>query len=281
MTTLATVAGLFVYPVKSMRAIAREKVRLTALGFEWDRQWMLVDRKGTFLSQRTHPQLARFVPEITLDALVVRSGDLLPLEVPLEAPPAAGNRDSGERIAVRVHRDPCVGVDQGEAAARWASAALGEALRLVRVPPDPQRMTNPAFAGSARAPLSFTDAFPLLICNETSLADLNTRLPEPVPMERFRPNLVLAGLPAWAEDRIDSLTIGAVTLQLVKPCTRCTIPGIDQRTGAAGTDPAPALRAFRFDKTLRGVTFGENAVIVSGAGCELARGSPCRVNFRA
>jgi uncharacterized protein len=281
MTTPARVAGLFVYPVKSMRAIACEKVRVTALGFEWDRQWMLVDQQGTFLSQRTHPQLARFVPQITADVLVVRSGGLPPLEVPLEAPHPAKTRDSGERIAVRVHRDPCVGVDQGSTAAQWASTALGETLRLVRVPPDPRRVANPVFAGATPAPMGFADGFPLLVCNEASLADLNTHLPEPIPMERFRPNLVLAGLPAWAEDRIDSLAIGAVTLRLVKPCTRCTIPGIDQRSGAAGTDPAPALRAFRFDKRLHGVTFGQNCVVASGAGCEVARGSPCSVNFRA
>ena len=84
-------------------------------------------------------------------------------------------------------------------------------------------------------------------------------------MERFRPNVVLEELPAWAEDRIDTLTIGEVTLRLVKPCTRCTIPSIDQQTGEASTDPLPVLRQFRFSKTLRGVTFGENAVIVTGS----------------
>jgi uncharacterized protein YcbX len=274
MTASATIVDVFVYPLKSARGIARETARLAATGFEWDRQWMFVDARGTFLSQRTHPQLARLVPEITTEALVVRATGRPPLEVPLAA--ATGG---GERIAVRVHRDPCVGIDQGPTAARWASETLGEALRLVRVPPDPARRANPAFAGTTPAPMGFADGFPLLVCNEASLADLNTRLPQPIPMERFRPNLVLSGLPAWAEDRIDSLTIGAVKLRLVKPCTRCTIPSIDQRSGMPATDPAPALRELRFNAALRGVTFGENAVLDAGPGTAISRGAQCRVTF--
>jgi uncharacterized protein len=274
MTASATIVGVFVYPLKSARGIARQAARLAPTGLEWDRQWMFIDARGSFLSQRTHPQLACLVPDVTAEALVVRAPGRPPLELPLAA--SAGR---GERVAVRVHRDACVGIDQGHTAAQWASETLGEALRLVRVPPLPARRANPAFAGPMPAPMGFADGFPLLVCNEASLADLNTRLPQPIPMERFRPNLVLSGLPAWAEDRIDSLTIGGVTLRLVKPCTRCTIPSIDQHSGMPATDPAPALRAFRFDKTLHGVTFGENAVVEVGVGEEILCGSPSRVTF--
>jgi len=275
MTTTASLIGLYVYPLKSARGIALERARTVATGLEWDRQWMLVNTQGTFLSQRTHPQLAHFVPEITAEALIIRAPGRLPLEVPLRA----DGRPGGERLAVRVHRDPCVGIDQGHAAAQWVSEALGEPLRLVRVPPDPARTADPEYAGPTAAPMGFADGFPLLVCNEASLADLNTRLPEPIPMDRFRPNLVLSGLAAWAEDRIDSLNLGEMTLRLVKPCTRCTIPSVDQRTGMRALDPAPVLREFRFDKTLRGVTFGENAIIVKGQGHEVRRGSPCQVTL--
>jgi uncharacterized protein len=274
MTAIATIAGLFIYPLKSARRIAPQAARLTDTVFEWDRQWMFVDTRGTFLSQRTHPQLARLVPALTADALVVRAPGRPPLELPL-----APADQRGERIEVRVHRDPCVGIDQGTIAAQWASETLGEPLRLVRVPPDPSRRANPEFAGSQPAPMGFADGFPLLVCNEASLADLNTRLPEPIPMECFRPNVVLSGLPAWSEDRIESLTAGAVQLRLVKPCTRCTIPSIDQATGLPALDPAPALRAFRFDKALRGITFGENGVIEAGVGAELRCGMQCRISF--
>ena len=127
--------------------------------------------------------------------------------------------------------------------------------------------------------MGFADGFPVLVCSEASLADLNERMARSVPMNRFRPNVVLKGLPAWAEDEIESISVGDIVLRLVKPCTRCTIPSVDQRRGVFSTDPAPVLRTFRFDRTLRGITFGENAVIAAGAGCELERGAKCRVAF--
>jgi hypothetical protein len=271
MAAIATVAGLFVYPLKSARGIACSRVRLGTTGFEGDRQWMLVNAHGVFLSQRTHPQLACIVPELDADELVLHAPGLPPLRLPRSY--------SGECLSVRVHQDRCVGLDQGADAAEWASHAAGEAVRLVRVPAHTERCANPNFAGTAPAPMGFADGFPVLVCNAASLEDLNTRLPEGIPMERFRPNVVLEGLPAWAEDRIDALTFGEVTLRLVKPCTRCTIPSIDQRTGQPAIDPAAVLRQFRFDKLLRGVTFGENAVIVTGIAREIARGAACRVDF--
>jgi uncharacterized protein len=180
---------------------------------------------------------------------------------------------------VRVHRDACVGLDEGDAAAEWASHIAREPARLVRAPAQVERFANPAFAGSVPAPMGFADGFPVLVCNQASLDDLNTRLPERIPMERFRPNVVIEGLPAWAEDRIDALTVDGVTLRLVKPCTRCTIPSIDQQSGEPAIDPAPVLRRFRFDKRLHGVTFGENAVIASAQQREIARGAACEVSF--
>jgi uncharacterized protein YcbX len=271
MTTIATITDLFVYPVKSTRAVAKSNVRITGTGFEWDRQWMAINANGVFLSQRTHPQLARIVPEVTANALVLTAPNLPPLQLP--------HSNQGERVAVRVHRDACVGVDQGATANEWMSRALGESVRLVRVPPDPLRRANPAFAGTVSAPMGFADGYPVLVCNRASLDDLNGRMPEAIPMERFRPNIVLEGLPAWAEDRIDSIQVGDLTLRLVKPCVRCTIPSVDQQTGLASTDPAPVLKTFRFSKALLGITFGENAVIVSGTGCEIERGADCHVTF--
>lgn len=268
-----SVTGLYVYPVKSARGIARARVTLVPTGFEWDRQWMIVNAAGVFLSQRTHPQLARIVPQVTADALVLNAPGLAALSLPLES--------HGGRAAVRVWDDACVGIDQGSAAHEWASRAVGEAVRLIRVSPDMARNANPKFAGATPAPLGFPDAYPVLVCNEASLEDLNQRLPERIPMERFRPNLVLRGLPAWAEDHIDMLTLGPVQLRLVKPCTRCTIPSIDQQSGEHSTDPAPALKQFRFSRTLRGVMFGENAVIVRGSGEAIERGAAVSVAHEA
>ena len=268
---VATVCDLFIYPVKSTRGIAKSSARVAATGFEWDRQWMVIDGKGCFLSQRTHPQLTQIAPEIHADALVLNAPPLPQLSVPFS--------DGGERRAVRVHEDRCVGVDQGPAAGEWVSAVVGQPVRLVRVPRTSERIANPKFAGTTRAPMGFADGYPMLVCNQASLEDLNQRMPAPIPMERFRPNIVLAGLAPWAEHHIDTLTIGEVTLRLVKPCTRCSIPSIDQHTGRPSMNPVPVLRAFRFNRELRGVTFGENAVIVAGAGRELLRGAPCKVRL--
>jgi uncharacterized protein YcbX len=268
-----SVTGLYVYPVKSMRGIARARATLAPSGFEWDRQWMIVNAGGVFLTQRTHPQLARIVPQVTADALVLNAPGLSALSVPLDA--------AGARTAVRIWDDGCVGIDQGSAAREWVSRAVGEAVRLVRVSPDMGRVANPKFAGTTPAPIGFPDGYPVLVCNEASLEDLNERLPERIPMERFRPNIVLRGLPAWAEDHIETLTLGPVELRLVKPCIRCTIPSIDQQSGERSTDPAPALKQFRFSRALRGVMFGENAVIVRGSGEAIERGAVATATYEA
>ncbi len=262
---------LNVYPLKSARGITRPSVRLSATGLEWDRHWMVVREDGTFLTQRTHPRLASIATRLTSEALLLDGEGRETLVLPLEP--------QGERQPVRIWKDLCEGLDQGDAAAQWVSAVLDEPVRVVRAPPAPRRLASPEFTGNQPAPLAFPDGYPVLMCSRASLEDLNRRLPEALPMERFRPNLVIEGLPPFAEDRIATIQIGAVTLRLVKPCTRCIIPSTDQRTGVRGFDPLPVLRTFRFDPTLRGVTFGENAVIVAGIGATLERGAECRVTY--
>ena len=267
----ATVQELHVYPMKSARGIPQARVRLAATGFEWDRHWLVVRAEGMFLTQRTHPSLTRIATELTDEGLILTSEGSKPLLLPL-TPQGSGR-------AVRIWKDSCEGLDQGDEAAAWVSTVLGEPVRVVRTPATPDRRADSEFAGPHPAPLAFPDAFPILICNRASLDDLNSRLPEALPMDRFRPNLVLAGLPPFAEDRIASLAIGPIALTLVKPCTRCIIPSTNQRTGIRGLDPLPVLRTFRFDRKLLGVTFGENAVITHGAGEFLERGAECRVTY--
>jgi uncharacterized protein len=266
-----SVQELNVYPLKSARGIPKARVRLAATGFEWDRHWMVVREDGTFLTQRTHPSLTLISTELTSEGLALTAEGLEPLILPL-APQGASR-------PVRIFKDACEGLDQGEEAAAWVSQVLGEAVRVVRTAATPDRWASREFAGPYPAPVAFPDGYPILVCNRASLDDLNGRLPEPLPMERFRPSLVLAGLPPFAEDRIATIEIGPITLTLVKPCTRCIIPSTDQRTGIRGLDPLPVLRTFRFDRKLLGVTFGENAVIARGVGEVLERGSECRVTY--
>jgi MOSC domain-containing protein len=271
MTMAITVRELNVYPLKSARGIPKMRVRLAHTGFEWDRHWLVIREDGTFLTQRTHPALTQIVTDLTEDELILTSEGLKPLALPL-AP-------RGPVRPVRIWKDSCEALDLGDEPAAWVSQVLGTPVRLVRVPPTPGRKADPRYAGSLSAPIAFPDGYPILVCNRASLDELNRRAPEALPMERFRPNLVLAGLEPFAEDRIETIEIGPITLALVKPCTRCIIPSTDQRTGIRGFDPLPLLRTFRFDRKLLGVTFGENAVISRGVGAILERGAECRVRL--
>ncbi len=273
---MPTVQTLNIHPVKSARAVPLATVRLSTTGFEWDRQWMMVDAADSFVTQRTHPHLARVTSSVGPQALTLSAEGLEPLEVPLAI--------EGKPVTVQIFSDTCIAQDQGDEAAEWLSEAVGDAVRLVRVGPQMDRAANPRYAAPDRAPTTFVDGYPILVCNTASLEDLNARMPSPVPMERFRPNLVIAGLPPFEEDRIAALEIASsggepIRLRLVKPSTRCVIPSTDQRTGERSTNPLPFLRKFRFDRALKGVTFGENAVIASGVGQTISVGAQCTVRF--
>jgi len=270
---MTNVAELHVYPVKSCRGVARQSVRLAPTGFEWDRQWMVIDATDAFITQRTHPKLATIDPAVDPDALVLQAAGVESLRVPLA--------HEGAPVAVQVWNDRCVARDQGEAASEWLSAVIGDAVRLVRSAPQMDRQASARYAGPDPTPVTFVDGYPILVCSRSSLEELNSRMPSPVPMARFRPNLVLEGLAPFAEDRIAALQIGVATLRLVKPCTRCAITSTDQRTGERSTNPLPVLRQFRFNRELKGVAFGENAVISAGVGGAIAVGARCEALFRS
>jgi uncharacterized protein YcbX len=231
---------------------------------------MVVNAAAQFLTQRTHPHMARIVPQVSEGSLTLRHGELPDLQVP--------RGQGGEPLTVRIWDDVCEAVGQGSEADAWLTRALGEPVRLVRAQPQ-MRAASAGYAAPTPAPIGFPDGYPVLVVNAASLADLNTRLPQPMPMERFRPNIVLEGLPAWAEDRIAALTVGPVTLRLVKPCLRCSIPTVDHLTGEPAFNVLSVLRTFRFSHALHGVMFGENAVIERGAGEELKRGDAVRITW--
>ena len=269
--TSAVLTHLFIYPVKSTRGIALTSAGVAATGCEWDRRWMIVDENALFITQRSHPDLARIVPQITADALVLRAPGLPDLFVPFTS--------GGLPLPVRIWRSQCVALEEGPEAHEWLSGFLGQRVRLVKVSPGMGRVANPEYAKFAPAPINFPDGYPFLVCNQASLADLNTRLPQPMRMECFRPNLVLEGLAPWAEDDIETLTFPGVTLRFVKPCVRCVIPSRDYKTGENAVNPLPVLRKFRWSRPLKGVLFGENATLEAGGG-ELTLGSRCRITWR-
>jgi uncharacterized protein len=266
---VSTLSEINVYPVKACRGIALESSVVRASGLEWDRRWMFVDAKRTFLTQRTHPQLARITTRIAGETLDLAAPGLPALALPLA--------EEGTPIDTRVWQDGLTALDQGDEAAEWASEAIGEPARIVRAAKLTQRHANRAYTGATHAPMGFADGYPVLVVNRESLTELNRRMPEPIPIGRFRPNLVIDGLEPFAEDHIDTIVIGAVTLRLVKPCTRCVVTSTDQQTGERSTNPLPVLRTFRWSRDLKGVMFGENAVVESGAGNSVTRGAQCTI----
>ena len=251
-----SLAAIHIYPVKSLGGISLAKAEVTGRGLRHDRRFMVVDPRGDFFTQRDFPRMATVWTEIdgaTLRLAAPDSG-----EVELEAEPGGG-----DPMAVKVWSSTCAAVAPSPAADRWISAYLGAPCRLVYMPDETRRPVNPAFGGDNA--VSFADGYPFLLTSEASLADLNARLARPVPMNRFRPNLVVSGAPAFAEDGWGQFRVGTAVFRIAKPCGRCQVTTTDQATGeVTGPEPLSVLTAFR-DSAEFGARFGMNAVAVSGS----------------
>lgn len=250
------VASLHVYPVKGMRAVAREKAGVTARGLDHDRRWLVTDENDRFITQRECAALARLSAAATEGGLRIENGeDSVEIGVPV----------AEERREVKIWNDDVGALFAGDEAARWLSDALGRRARLYHMDDGAVRMTSGRWG--AKAPVSFADAYPVLIVTRASLEALNDVVgadgDAPLPMERFRPNIVIDGADAWAEDHWRAVKIGGVTFDLVKPCDRCVVTTIDQALGEkAGRQPLKALRKIRLSAhpDVNGVLFGWNAV---------------------
>jgi uncharacterized protein YcbX len=264
---MARIASLHIYPVKSCRGIDVESTRVVATGLEWDRRWMIIRPPDQFITQRSHPKLAAVTVAVAEGRLRLSAADHAPLAIDTE--------HGGESTPVRIWSDRCHGIDAGDEAAAWLSRLLDDRIRLVRIDPDRPRLANPKYAGDAAQPVTFTDGYPVLMISKESLAELNRRLPAPIPMARFRPNLVIEGVEAHAEDAMTLFRFGPVVLRGVKLCTRCAVTTTDQQSGARdpGQQPLRALGKYRHDHALKGVTFGQNCTLVAGIGERLAVGA--------
>ena len=272
------IVSLHVHPVKSCAGVAVQDAWLCDTGLELDRWWMVVDEHGEFVSQRELPRMALVQTRVRHDDVVLRAPGMLALHLQQDRVEGA--------VRVRVWDDEMPAFDMGDLAAQWFSDFLGRRLRLARIDPDTRRLASARWTGGLEAKTAFSDGFPLLVASTASLAELNRRLTSAghaaVPMERFRPNIVIDGLAdAHGEDHIDTLTIdspdGAVVLKLVKPCSRCSIPDVDPATAETGHAVTDALATYRADPRLDGaLTFGQNAVIVSGIDCRIAVGARIR-----
>lgn len=262
---MVQITGLNIYPVKSCRGIAVTQARLTETGFEHDREWLVITPEGRFLTQRERPQLAQIETALSDGQLVLRRPNGAELSLPLNL--------TGTELEVTIWRDKVAAFDAGDAAAAWLTEHLGKPARLVRFDKRRKRLSNMQWTGGVEAPTQFADGYPWLLISQGSLEELNGRLPTPLPMNRFRPNIVVNGLAPFGEDSVDEFIAGEVRLKVVKPCDRCIITTTDQITGErTGEEPLKALREFRFDRNLRGVLFGQNMILTAGLGQELKVG---------
>jgi uncharacterized protein YcbX len=252
-----------IYPVKSCKGTSLARARLTPFGFENDRNWMVVGEDGTFLSQRTIPRMSLIETTLSDDTLQFKAPGLEILEVPK-------NLDPLSLVDVVIWNDTCSAVDCGDDAAAWLTEFLKVRCRLVTMGKTFSRAVSARYS-TKKDQVGFADAFPFLLISSASLRDLNERLDLPVPMNRFRPNLVVSGCEPFAEDRWDHLAIGSLTFRVSKPCARCTVPAVDQSTGVPGTEPLATLATYR---KLEGgkVYFGQNLVNEQKSG-ELVLGS--------
>lgn len=274
------IESLHVYPVKGCRGIALDVAEVATTGLvasgAGDREWMVVDGAGRFVTQREHPRLSLVGTQVRDGMLVLSAAGVAPLAVPLRTAEGV-SRD------VVVWRSDVRGLDAGDDAARWLSARVGTAVRLVRFDRSLARPCNPDYAGDTGAHTFFADGYPILVIGAASLADLNARLAAqgglPLPMNRFRPNVVLAGLPPYDEDQVATVTVGDIVLRCVKPCTRCQVTTTNQDTADVGVEPLRTLAGYRMNERSGGVTFGMNAVVVGGAGGTLAVGAAVNVEY--
>ena len=219
---MITVTALHIYPIKSCGGIAIERGLLTDKGFAYDREWLIVRDDGKFVTQREHPRMALIETAIDADALTLNAPGMQSLVVPLA--------ERGAPTQVICWKDLCAAHDSGDLAAQWLTHFLGAAHRLVRFDPAHKRASSLDWTGGREALNQFSDGFPWLLISQGSLIDLNSRLPQPLPMNRFRPNIVIDGVGAFDEDRLDELQIARARFKVVKGCTRCIITTTDQAT---------------------------------------------------
>lgn len=259
-----SLTALYRYPVKSLGGEAFTALDVQARGFSLDRHWMVVDLPGRFLTQRQ-------LPRMSLIGAAVNDRGVLQLRAP-GMPDLAVGASSDEQLDVVVWKDSVSAVPVGAEADVWLSEFLSLSCRLVCLPQDVVRAVDPDFAGPSDQ-VGFADGFPFLLISQASLDDLNGRLEQPVSMLRFRPNLVVDGCAAYAEDNWRRLRIGELEFRVAKPCSRCAIPSIDPETGLRGPEPLRTLMSYR--RRDNKIYFGQN-LVHEGVG-RLEAGMPVEV----
>ena len=252
------ISELAIYPVKSMRQIQLQKSSLQFGGLKYDRRWMVVDSEGMMITQRKVSRLCLIQPTLLapeVDCSLKLSAAEMP-DININVP------DGKQTRKVKVWDDECSAYDAGDEVANWLSQFLDMECRLVYFPENGIRIVDQDYA-QPDDQTAFSDGFPVLLTTQTSLDDLNSRLDEDIVMARFRPNVVVSGCDAFAEDDWKLLKIGDITLRIVKPCSRCTIPNVDINSAKRCKEPIKTLVTYR--KRDHKVFFGQN-VVADGQG---------------
>ena len=252
-----SVAALYIYPVKSLGGIALLNSKITCRGLEHDRRWMLVDENNQFLTQRTYPEMALLKTGLTNGGISIHhlqdpsDQTILPL-----APPQA------PVITVKVWDDYCTAQYADNDINEWLSGKLGVSCKAVYMPENSRRKLDPRYAITENDITGFADGYPALMISEASLQDLNNKLSEPLPMDRFRPNIVIRNTVAFAEDDMKKFTINNTNFYGVKLCARCPVVTTNQQTGERGKEPLKTLATYRTINNK--VCFGQNLICEEG-----------------
>jgi uncharacterized protein len=246
---LVRLSGLVIYPIKACAGIELGRSRVVARGLHLDRRYMLVDRSGTFITQREAPELCLVTTALDGDQFVVSAPGASALTIPQSVA-------AGADITCRIWHDTTSAIRHADGS-RWFSEYLGDEAQLVYMPDAEERAVNPKRARPGDI-VSFADAYPLLAVSEASLADLNARLDSPLSMQRFRPNLVLSECEPFDEDRLTTFAIGDVSLRAARRCERCVVTTIDPASGERGKEPLRTLARYRQEAGK--VWFGMNLI---------------------
>jgi uncharacterized protein YcbX len=262
---------LVFYPIKSCAGIQLSSATLTGAGLMheqiYDREWMLVDDDGNFLTQREYPRMALITPRLRSETMELRAPGMLRLDILLDLPDPV----EAPTRRVKLWQHTFDAYDGDSVTRRWFSQFLGVSCQLVRFHPGAHHPVSPARTGGKEIGTLFSDGYPLLLIGQESLDELNRRLAAQgraaLPMDRFRPNIVIAGAEAHDEDHAASLVAGNAIIRPVKPCPRCPIPSIDQQSGVPGPDPLDVLRTYRAGVGgISGIAFGMNCIVTQGEG---------------
>jgi uncharacterized protein YcbX len=266
---MPTLSAITLYPIKSCAGISLQEVTLTSLGLMteqiYDREWMVVDSNGACLTQREYPRMALITPTIKATTLELRAPGMLRLEIPLGLPDPA----NAPSLTTHIWEDTVLAYDCDALTAEWFTKAIGVPCRLVRFHANAERAVSTKWTNGVQTSTMFSDGYPILVAGSASLDDLNQKLVaagrNALPMNRFRPNLVIDGIDAFEEDYADSYQLGEVVLKPVKPCPRCPMPSVDQATGEVGPDPMDIMQSYRAKPEVEGaLCFGMNAILIAG-----------------